>query len=237
MDLPTGTVTFLFTDIESSTELWERDEAAARAVLVRHDQIIEELVRDNEGMLVRPRGEGDSRFAVFDQAPGAVRAAASIQQAFVAETWPTQEPLQIRMGLHTGTADLREGDYYGSVVNRCARVRSLAYGGQVLLSLATEQLIADHLSQGVEVRDLGLHPLKGLSRPERIFQLVIPEAPSDFPELQTQLGPNHNLPEQLTPFRRQRGGDCRGPLAALSRWNPACDPQGPGWDRQNAVGN
>ena len=92
MDLPTGTVTFLFTDIEGSTELWEQDEASARTVLLRHDQIIEALVDDNEGMLVRPRGEGDSRFAVFEQAPGAVVAAASIQRAFGIETWPTPEP-------------------------------------------------------------------------------------------------------------------------------------------------
>ena len=200
MDLPTGTVTFLFTDIEGSTELWEQDEASARKVLVRHDQIIEALVDDHEGMLVRPRGEGDSRFAVFEQAPGAVAAAASIQRAFGIETWPTPEPLRIRMGLHTGTADLREGDYYGSAVNRCARVRSLAYGGQVLMSLATEQLIADHLSDEIEVRDLGLHPLKGLKRPEQVFQLVIMDVPSEFPPLQTTVGTKHNLPEQLTLF-------------------------------------
>ena len=141
MDLPTGTVTFLFTDIEGSTQLWERDEATARKVLVRHDQIIEGLVEENEGMLVRPRGEGDSRFAVFQHAPGAASSAAAIQRVFTTEAWPTDEPLKIRMGLHTGHADLREGDYYGSAVNRCARVRSLAHGGQVLLSLATEQII------------------------------------------------------------------------------------------------
>ena len=200
MDLPTGTVTFLFTDIEGSTELWEQDESSARKVLVRHDQIIEELVENKEGMLVRPRGEGDSRFAVFEQAPGAAEAAASIQRAFAAEVWSTPEPPKIRMGLHTGTADLREGDYYGSAVNRCARVRSLAFGGQVLLSLATQQLIADHLSEGIDVRDLGLHPLKGLKRPEQVFQLVIADVPSEFPPLKTQIGPKHNLPEQLTPF-------------------------------------
>ena len=200
LGLPTGTVTFLFTDIEGSTELWEHDEASARKVLVRHDQIIEGLVEQNEGMLVRPRGEGDSRFAVFQHAPGAAEAAASIQRAFVEESWPTAEPLKIRMGLHTGHADLREGDYYGSAVNRCARVRSLGYGGQVLLSLATEQVIADYLPGQVEIVDLGLHPLKGLKRPEQIFQMVISDVPSEFPPLQTQVGPKHNLPEQLTPF-------------------------------------
>ena len=200
MGLPTGTVTFLFTDIEGSTELWEHDEGSARNVLVRHDQIIEQLVEENEGMLVRPRGEGDSRFAVFQYAPGAATAAASIQQAFITESWPTDEPLKIRMGLHTGHADLREGDYYGSAVNRCARVRSLGYGGQVLLSLATEQIISDYLPEGVEIRDLGMHPLKGLKRPEQIFQLTIADVPSEFPPLQTQIGPKHNLPEQLTTF-------------------------------------
>ena len=204
LGLPTGTVTFLFTDIEGSTDLWERDEAAARKVLIRHDQIIEDLVEDHEGMLVRPRGEGDSRFAVFQHAPGAAAAAASIQQAFIAESWPTEEPLKIRMGLHTGHADLREGDYYGSAVNRCARVRSLGHGGQVLLSLATEQVIADYLPEQVEIVDLGLHPLKGLKRPEQIFQMVISDVPSDFPPLQTQVGPKHNIPEQLTPFVGRR---------------------------------
>ncbi len=200
MGLPTGTVTFLFTDIEGSTELWEHDESSARKVLVRHDQIIEKLVEENEGMLVRPRGEGDSRFAVFQHAPSAAAAAATIQQSFTTESWPTEEPLKIRMGLHTGHADLREGDYYGSAVNRCARVRSLAYGGQVLLSLATQQIIADYLPEKVDIVDLGLHSLKGLRRSEQIYQLVIQDVPSDFPPLKTQIGPKHNLPEQLTPF-------------------------------------
>ena len=122
MDLPTGTVTFLFTDIEGSTDLREQDETGARQVIVRHDEIIEGLIEENEGMLVRPRGEGDSRFAVFEMAPNSVGAAVDIQRAFAGEPWATDEPLKIRMGLHTGNADLREGDYYGSAVNRCARV-------------------------------------------------------------------------------------------------------------------
>jgi predicted ATPase len=158
------------------------------------------LVENHEGALVRPRGEGDSRFAVFEMAPNSVAAAVDIQRAFAAESWVTDEPLRIRMGLHTGNADLREGDYYGSAVNRCARVRSLGHGGQVLLSLATEQLAADYLPDGVELLDLGMHPLKGLKRPEQVFQLVIPDVPSEFPPLQIQIGPRHNLPEQLTPF-------------------------------------
>ena len=125
------------------------------------------------------------------------------------------EPLKIRMGLHTGHADLREGDYYGSAVNRCARVRSLGHGGQVLLSLATEQVIADYLPEQVEILDLGLHPLQGLKRPEQIFQMVISDILSEFPPLQTQAGPKHNLPEQLTLFvgRRSEIEEVRSLLA------------------------
>src|SRR5262245_23835455 len=118
-DLPTGTVTFLFTDIEGSTQLWESYPDQARAALARHDRIIEEMVARHEGSLVRPRGEGDSRFAVFSRATSAVAAAAAVQQALYAETWPTPTPLLVRMALHTGETDLREGDYYGRAVNRC----------------------------------------------------------------------------------------------------------------------
>jgi predicted ATPase/class 3 adenylate cyclase len=200
MRLPTGTVTFLFTDIEGSTSLWERDEAAARQMLERHDQIIEQLVQRNGGALVRPRGEGDSRFAVFEMAPNAVAAAVEIQRAFAEEPWPAGEPLRIRVGLHTGNADLRQGDYYGSAVNRCARVRALGHGGQVLLSLATQQLTADDLPEGVSLLDLGTHPLKGLKRPDQIFQLIIPGIPSEFPALKSKAGPRINLPDHVTPF-------------------------------------
>src|ERR687886_3120529 len=112
-DLPTGTVTFLFTDIEGSTALWEQHPEAARTALVRHDALVEQIVAQHGGMVVRPRGEGDSRFAVFTRATDAVSAAAALQQAFYAEPWPTPTPLRVRMALHTGEADLRDGDYYG----------------------------------------------------------------------------------------------------------------------------
>src|SRR5918912_3914301 len=132
--LPTGTVTFLFTDVEGSTKLWERHPDQMRVALARHDQLIEGLVTQHEGAVVRPRGEGDSRFAVFPRASDAVAAAAAIQQAVYEEPWPTESPLRVRMALHTGEADLREGDYYGSAVNRAARLRAIAHGGQTLLS-------------------------------------------------------------------------------------------------------
>src|SRR6186997_1442389 len=151
-DLPTGTVTFLFTDIEGSTQLWEQHPSAARAALVRHDALVEQVVVEHDGYLVRPRGEGDSRFAVFARATDAVAAAATLQQALHAEPWPTPAPLRVRMALHTGEADLREGDYYGSAVNRCARLRSLASGGQTLLSQVTHGLVRDVLPPDVTLQ-------------------------------------------------------------------------------------
>src|ERR1700730_892975 len=121
LPLPTGTVTFLLTDIESSTRLWEQYPAVMPTVVTRHDALIEGLVAAHEGVLVRPRGEGDSRFAVFAQASAAVATATAIQLALLAEPWPLSEPLRVHMALHTGEADVRQGDYYGTAVNRCAR--------------------------------------------------------------------------------------------------------------------
>src|SRR5687767_9947989 len=167
-DLPTGTVTFLFTDIEGSTALWEQHPMAMRQALIRHDTLVEQIVAEHHGHVVRPRGEGDSRFAVFARATDAVAAAAALQQAFHAEPWSTPMPLRVRMALHTGEADLRQGDYYGSAVNRCARLRAIAHGGQTLLSLATEQVVRGHLVSGVVLHDLGEHMLKDLQHSERI---------------------------------------------------------------------
>src|SRR6186997_2112826 len=110
-ELPTGTVTFLFTDIEGSTTLWEQHRDAMRQALARHDALVEQIVAECAGHVVRPRGEGDSRFAVFARATDAVSAAAVLQQAMYAEPWPTPTPLKVRMAVHTGEADLRDGDY------------------------------------------------------------------------------------------------------------------------------
>src|ERR687885_1596164 len=154
---PTGTVTFLFTDVEGSTKLWERYPEQMRAVLARHDQLIEGLVEQHHGVVVRPRGEGDSRFAVFPRASDAVSAAAAIQQALHEEPWPAETTLRVRLALHTGEADLREGDYYGSAVNRAARLRSAAFGGQTLLSAVTHGLVREQPIADVGYRDLGEH--------------------------------------------------------------------------------
>ncbi|MDQ3927588.1 MAG: NB-ARC domain-containing protein, partial [Chloroflexota bacterium] len=194
--LPTGTVTFLLTDIEGSTGLWERYPDETRAALVRHDQLIEDIIGRYGGNVVRPRGEGDSRFAVFPRATDAIAAASAIQQALHTEPWPTPIPLRLRLALNTGEADLREGDYYGAAVNRCARLRAAAHGGQTLVSQVTADLVRDVLPSGVTLRDLGEHRLKDLQRPEHIFQLVARGLPSDFPPIRVLDTRPNNLPVQ-----------------------------------------
>src|SRR5215212_5487849 len=183
--LPTGTVTFLFTDIEGSTTLWEQYPQEMHTALVRHDALVEEIITGHNGVLVRPRGEGDSRFAVFPLATDAVEAAVAVQKAFSDEPWPVPTPLKVRIALHTGDADLRAGDYYGSAVNRCARLRSAAHAGQILISRTTYSLVRDYPLSGVELRDLGEHRLKDLVQPEHIYQVTGPGLPGDFPPLKT----------------------------------------------------
>src|SRR5919202_3404736 len=179
--LPTGTLTFLLTDIEGSTRLWEQDPAAMQQALAWHDALVDARVATHHGTVVRPRGEGDSRFAVFPCATEAVACAAALQLAFATAPWPTLTPLRVRMALHTGEAERRDGDYYGCTVNRCARLRAVAHGGQTLLSQATYDLVRDHPPAGVELRDLGEYRLKDLARPERVYQLVVNGLPAEFP--------------------------------------------------------
>lgn len=125
--LPSGTVTFLLTDIEGSTALWEASPEAMRLAVARYDALLTELIERHGGAVVRSRGEGDSFFAVFRRATDAVAAACGTQQALHAEAWPTEVPIRVRIALYAGEAELREGDYYGAAVNRCARLRAVAY--------------------------------------------------------------------------------------------------------------
>jgi predicted ATPase/class 3 adenylate cyclase len=215
VDLPTGTVTFLFTDVEGSTRLWEEHATAMRAAAARHDAIVEGVVADHGGVLVRPRGEGDSRFAVFARASDAVAAASALQRALTAENWPTLQPLRVRMALHTGEADLREGDYYGAAVNRCARLRATAHGGQVLLSQTTRDLTQLMLPEGTSLDDLGEHRLPDLAAPEHVYQLGSAASIGDFPPLKSLDTLPHNLPLQLTSFvgREREMGEVKQLLA------------------------
>lgn len=190
----------MLTDIVSSTRLWEQYPEQMRRTLSRHDELIDAVVANHEGVLVRPRGEGDSRFVVFARASDAVSAACEIQRALTAEAWAIPEQLGVRIGLHTGEADLREGDYYGSAVNRCARLRDAAHGGQVVLSAVTAGLARERLPEGTSLRSLGRHRLKDLPEPDEVFQLQHPELPADFLPLRSLSTSPHNLPVQLTSF-------------------------------------
>jgi class 3 adenylate cyclase len=194
--LPTGTVTYLYTDVEGSSALWERHEATMRAVAARHDALLDTLITQHGGQRVRERGEGDSLFAVFADPADCVAAALAMARAVLTEPWSEETPLRVRMGLHTGGAQLRAGDYYGPVVNRCARIRGLGHGGQVLLSAATAVLVRDALPEGASLRALGTHPLRGLAAPEEVYQLCHPALASAFPPL---LSPRH--PSTTCPSR------------------------------------
>lgn len=199
-ELPTGTVTFLLTDVEGSTRLWEHHPDAMRGALARHDALAGEIVARHDGVLVKSRGEGDSLFLVFGAPHRAVAAALALQQAFHREPWPPETPLRVRMAIHTGEADLRGGDYYGPTVNRAARLRAIGHGGQTILSAATHQFIRDALPPDVALRDMGTHKLKDLQRPEQVYQLLHPELPSEFVPLVSLNQLPNNLPQQLTSF-------------------------------------
>src|SRR5262249_28162384 len=155
---------------EGSTRLWQHYHEAMRLALVRHDALIERAVAAHDGHLVRPRGEGDSRFAVFARASDAVSAACAMQVALSEESWDLPEPLRVRIGVHTGEADLQSGDYYGPAVNHCARLRAAAQGGQVLASAVTADVVREAPPADWGLRDLGEHHLKDLHGPERIWQ-------------------------------------------------------------------
>jgi class 3 adenylate cyclase len=174
-DLPHGVVTFLLTDIEGSTPLWEAHRTTMGAALARHEVLVAEAVASHGGQLIKARGEGDSTLSVFRRASDAVAAALRLQRVLVVEAWPNGIALPTRVAVHSGQAELREGDYYGQTLNRAARLRSLARGGQILLSRAAADLVADELPDGAELADVGGHRLKGLSRPEHVFALLHPD--------------------------------------------------------------
>ncbi|MDP9265703.1 MAG: diguanylate cyclase [Chloroflexota bacterium] len=200
--LPTGTVTFLFTDIENSTKLLQRlGTERFDEVLGAHTQALRSAFADG-GHEVRV--EGDALFVVFLSAPRAVAAAAAAQRALTNETFPHDAEVRVRMGLHTGegtTASVRAGaDYVGIDVHRAARITAAGHGGQVLISDTTRSLVENALPAGVTLRDLGEHQLKDLARPERLFQLVIERVRADFPAIRDQGDVPSSVPAQLTSF-------------------------------------
>ncbi|WP_301337078.1 BTAD domain-containing putative transcriptional regulator [Mycobacterium colombiense] len=188
----TRAVTFLLTDIEGSTAAWEADADAMAAALARHDELVEQVVTSRGGRLIKTRGEGDATFSVFDRPSAGAAAAIELQDAITHEPWASRNPIRVRMALHTGEVELRDGDYFGRAVNRVARLRSLAEGGQILCSGATAELVIDSLADDVMLTDLGMRQLKNLARPEHVFELRLetggeqseaqaPEAPMERP--------------------------------------------------------
>jgi predicted ATPase/class 3 adenylate cyclase len=196
--LPSGTVTFLFTDVEGSTRLLERHPEVYRDGLARHHAILRAAVEDHGGAVFETLG--DAVYAVFASPGDAVVAALRAQHALHDAPWGELGPLRVRIGLYTGEVE-RQGDhYFGAALYRCARLTNAAHGGQVLVSSTTAELARPALPDGVDLRDLGEHRLKDLQRPERIFQLVAPRLTATFPALRTLESFPNNLPVQATPL-------------------------------------
>jgi predicted ATPase/class 3 adenylate cyclase len=193
---PTGTVTFLFTDIDGSTKLWEQYPEAMKTALAKHDLILKGAIASNNGQIVKTTGDGV--FAVFTTALDGINAAVVMQRGLLQASEALH--LGVRMGLHTAEAELRDGDYFGTSINRAARIMSVGHAGQVLLSETTAQVVTEHLPTDYALLELGAHYLKGLARPERITQLVVPDLQKDFPPLKSISIVTNNLPIQLTSF-------------------------------------
>ncbi|MFV0317052.1 MAG: ATP-binding protein, partial [Microthrixaceae bacterium] len=199
--LPRGVVTFLLTDIEGSSHLWESHAKEMAEVVQRHYDLLHEAVRAHRGALPVEQGEGDSVVAAFERGSDAVQAAVAAQRAILEETWPAGIDIGVRMALHSGEARLRDPEnYVGEAIIRAARVRELGHGGQVLVSRACAEVVADAVPPGVSFRAMGPYRLKNLGRPEEIFQLCHPELPDVFGPLRGIDQVANNLPTQLTPF-------------------------------------
>ncbi|HEY5651692.1 MAG TPA: adenylate/guanylate cyclase domain-containing protein, partial [Acidimicrobiia bacterium] len=198
---PTGTVTFLFTDIEGSTRLWEQYPDRMRDVLARHDELLREEIARNDGYVFTTAGDAFS--AAFSDPLAGVMAAIDAQRALAAEPWEFGA-IKVRMSLHAGVAHERDGDYFGPTLNRTARILSAGHGGQVLLSQATRDLVSGRLPAGVTAQSLGEYRLKDLGSPEQLHQLMHPDLRAEFPGLRTLDAHLNNLPVELSSFIGRR---------------------------------
>jgi predicted ATPase/class 3 adenylate cyclase len=212
---PSGTVTFLFTDVEGSTSAWDRHPAAMATSLELHDGVVRAAVASHGGYVFSTAG--DSFAIAFPVAAAAVGAAVAIQRALRDASWPHGVAMRVRMGVHTGDAVERDGDYFGPVVNRAARIMAAGHGGQIVCSQVTADLARGALDHDVEVRNLGDVRLRDLLEPERAMQVEVPDLPSSFPPLRTLDQVRHNLPVQRTRLIG-RDGDVAS-LADLVRTN------------------
>ena len=224
-----GTVTFLFTDIEGSTKLWEQHPEAMRAALQQHDALLRRVIEENNGRVFKTMG--DAFYAVFDDAVNALSAAHAAQTAILTKDWG-KTPIRIRISLHTGTVEVRDDDYFGPSVNRVARLLSVGHGGQILVSASTQVLAQNRLPDELSLRDLDEHRLKDLEGAERIYQLIAPDLPTDFPPLISLGSYPNNLPVQLTSFvGRQREIDAVKQLLVTNRLLTLSGPPGTGKTR------
>jgi len=202
--LSTAAVTFLFTDIEGSTRLWEYYPEAMRAALARHDVLIRAAIEAHGGGVFKT--VGDAFYAVFAAAADAAAAALTIQRALQREPWGETEPLRVRVALHTGAAEARDGDYFGPALNRVARMLAAGHGGQIVFSQSTQQLVRHALPPDALLRSLGVYRLKDLIIAEPIFQLVAADLPSKFPPLRTPGAPRAALPTHRGAAQREDRG-------------------------------
>ncbi len=191
-------MTFLMTDIEGSTRLWEKHRSDMAAALEAHDGILQAAVTAHGGSVIKTTGDG--LLAAFGQPDAAIACAAAAQRSLTEASWAATGPLHVRMAVHTGTAQSREGDYYGPALNRVARLLAIGHGDQVLISGTAVTLAVDALAPGLELLDLGQHRLRDLDRSEHVFQLIAPDLRRDFPALRSLVPDRTNLPSQLTSF-------------------------------------
>ena len=198
MHEPSAVTTVLFTDIEGSTRLWERDPERMRPALACHDAIARAAVEAHRGTVVKTTGDGIH--AVFDDPLDAVEAALRLQQALEDPGATAGTPLRVRCGLHLGVVERRDHDFFGAPVNRTARIMAAAHGGQVLVSKAVADLIGSRLPAGVALKDLGVVRLRDLASPERVYQVTHPQLRRDFPALRSLESTPNNLPQQVTSF-------------------------------------
>lgn len=197
-EFPTGTVTFLFTDIEGSTKLLNRFGDRYHDILAEHNLILRRVFAQHDGYEVTT--EGDALFIAFPRAAAAIAATVAGQKALAEHPWPEDILLSVRMGLHTGEATSADKKYMGLDVHRAARISGAAHGGQVLISEATKIVTGNRFPPNVTLRDLGEHRLKDLEQPEHLFQLVIPDLQVDFPPIRSLNNCPNNLPAQMTPL-------------------------------------
>jgi predicted ATPase/class 3 adenylate cyclase len=197
--LPTGTVTFLFSDIEGSTQRWEAHHDEMKTAVARHDTLMRNVIEQHRGYVFKT--VGDAFCVAFLTAADAIAAALAAQRALIIEDFSAVDGLSVRMGLHTGYADERDADYFGPTVNRVARLMSIGHGGQVLISGATRDQIPSDLPMEISLIDLGLRRLKDLTQPEQVWQLNVEGLPAVFPPLNSLDARPNNLPFQSTSFR------------------------------------